>query len=113
MPLFVSTKPVSLTIDNIEITLECLTELSVGEAIAAQKREAIAAQKREDGDDFFEGGISLLLTYIKGWSLPEPLTEETLRRLTLPAFEALVVAVSDAIAPAEDPDQDPEAPSPN
>lgn len=105
MPLFVSTKPVTLDIDNIEITLECLTELSVG--------EAIAAQKREDGEDFFEGGISLLLTYIKGWSLPEPLTEETLRRLTLPAFEALVVAVSDAIAPAEDPDQDPEGPSPN
>lgn len=105
MSLFVEPTPITVQILGQSVTLQVLAELSVDAAIAAQQRPV------RSEEEYFEGGLDMLLAYVQGWDQEQPWGEATLRKLRLDAFEALVLAVSEAVAPATQGDE--EVPSGN
>lgn len=118
MSIFASIERVSLSIPIRKgktqgVTLLLRDDLSVEQAMAYQERS-----EKHEGNNY-EMGIALLLAYVEGWEVDGADSgtewgEATIRKVSLATFEALVTAVSDKIAPDEDPvDGDDENHSPN
>jgi hypothetical protein len=96
------------------VTLLIRDDLNVEQAMAYQERS-----ETHEGNNY-ELGIALLLAYVEGWEVDgadsgAPWSEETLRRVNLATFEALVVAITNKIDPEADAviDGDDEDASPN
>jgi hypothetical protein len=119
MSIFTSTERVTLDIPIRKgktqgVTLLIRDDLSVEQAMAYQERS-----EKHQGNNY-ELGIALLLAYVEGWEVDgadsgAPWSEETLRKVNLATFEALVVAITDKIDPEADAviDGDDEDASPN